>query len=236
MLVPIIVGQRVKVTASGCNLILKDPKCWFDIKYPCRDFTLHLEHPFERAISFLLLRTIATHPTYIFTTFNYQAPGEKPEPLDLIQAISSEKAAHIVGDKKEAVDGLMKVVAAAEDRDMAEALFLETDLDGSGELDADELQQLMQKIGIQMDLELIEEAINVVDVDGGGTMGITEFFLLLKSLKKDATLRLDDLIYEKIMALRAAPNQGTLLPPSPPRISIHLSFYMLLMAILSLYC
>ena len=56
----------------------------------------------------------------------------------------------------------MQVVAAADDRKKAEQLFLDTDLDGSGELDAEELKTLMAKIGIDMDLELIEEAINAV--------------------------------------------------------------------------
>ena len=84
----------------------------------------------------------------------------------MIQAISTEKAKFIEGEKRDAVDGLLKVVAAAEDREKAEQLFIETDTDDSGELDAQELLVLMQRIGIQMDLELIEEAINAVDVDG----------------------------------------------------------------------
>ena len=61
---------------------------------------------------------------------------------------------------------------SAEDREKAFELFTETDLDGSGELDAEELEVLMNKIGIHMDKELIEEAINAVDLDGGGTMGL----------------------------------------------------------------
>jgi len=63
-------------------------------------------------------------------------------------------------------------VYSAEDREKAVELFNETDLDGSGELDAEELELLMGKIGINMDKGLIEEAISAVDVDGGGTMGL----------------------------------------------------------------
>ena len=131
----------------------------------------------------------------------------------MIQAISTEKAKFIEGEKRDAVDGLLKVVAAAEDREKAEQLFIETDTDDSGELDAQELLVLMQRIGIQMDLELIEEAINAVDVDGGGTMGLPEFFQLLKSLKKDALARLDDLCQERIMAARSSPKVAYV----PPR-------------------
>ena len=76
MLIPITVGQRVKCTASGCNLIMKDKKCWFDAKNPCRPYKLILAHPFERAIAFLLLRIVATHPTYIFAKFDYKEDGE----------------------------------------------------------------------------------------------------------------------------------------------------------------
>ena len=212
MLVPITVGQRIKITASGCNLTIKDSKCWFDIRHPCRSYTMYLENPFDRAVAFLVLRIVATHPTYIFKSFEYQPPGGRSEPVELIQAISTEKSAYLEGVKREAVNGLLSVIAAADDREKAFDLFNETDTDGSGELDADELKALMEKIGIQMDSELIEEAINAVDVDGGGTMGINEFFLLLKSLKKDATHRLNDLTQERIMALRSAP-QSAYAPP-----------------------
>lgn len=116
MLVPITVGQRVKITASGCNLIMRDSKCWFDIKNPCRKYALNLEHPFERAIAFLVLKVVSAHPTYVFVSFDYQAPGGRPEPLDLIQAVSTEKSHFVEGQKKEAIEGLRKVVAAADDR------------------------------------------------------------------------------------------------------------------------
>jgi hypothetical protein len=150
MLVPITVGQRVKITAAGCNLIIKDSKCWFDMRNPCRKYTLNLGHPFERAVAYLVLRIVATHPSYIFSYFNHQPPGGRAESVDLIQAVSSEKAAYITGEKKEAVVGLMNVIAAADDREKALTLFNETDTDGSGELDAEELQGLMEKIGIQV--------------------------------------------------------------------------------------
>jgi len=65
-----------------------------------------------RAIAFLVLRIVATHPTYVFKSFDYQPPGGKAEPVDLIQSVSSEKAAFLEGAKREAVDGLLSVVAA----------------------------------------------------------------------------------------------------------------------------
>ena len=76
MLVPITVGQRVKCTASGCNLVMRDSKCWFDAKNPCRRYRLNLSHPFERAVAFLCLRIVATHPTYIFAKFDFMEDGE----------------------------------------------------------------------------------------------------------------------------------------------------------------
>ena len=56
MLVPVTVGDRVNLISQKCNILIRDSKCWFNSNYPCRPYELHLEHPFERAVAFMLVR------------------------------------------------------------------------------------------------------------------------------------------------------------------------------------
>ena len=65
------VGDRTNITANGSNILIKDSRCWFDPNFACRKYKLDLNHPFERAVAFMLLRIIATHPTYIFKEIKY---------------------------------------------------------------------------------------------------------------------------------------------------------------------
>ena len=94
MLVPVVAGSRVRVTANNCNISLKDSKCFFDPGEPCGTYALHLDRPFERAIVFKMLEIVASHNAYVFRRFAYEeAPGtssnkakkkaKQPKPVDL---------------------------------------------------------------------------------------------------------------------------------------------------------
>lgn len=63
MMIPILVGHRVKVTAAKCNVTIKDPKCWFDFERVVQDYHLNMEDGYERAIAMFLLYIIAGHQT-----------------------------------------------------------------------------------------------------------------------------------------------------------------------------
>jgi hypothetical protein len=56
-----------------------------------------------------------------------------------------------------------------------ETMFNEYDKDGSGGLDASELQTLAASIGIMWDASQVEEAVTAIDTDGNGVIDITEF-------------------------------------------------------------
>ena len=56
-----------------------------------------------------------------------------------------------------------------------------------------------------MDDDLIDEVINAVDIDGGGTVGEGEFFLVLKGLNRDASNRLTDLLESPMMVTKSSP-------------------------------
>jgi len=44
ILVPMTVGDRVKVSAKACNIIIRDSRCWFDMKTPCRAYRCTRHH------------------------------------------------------------------------------------------------------------------------------------------------------------------------------------------------
>lgn len=61
MAVPMAAGNRVEITSSGCNIDVRDENAWFDLSCPCGMYKLNLSCPYDRAISFALLRLVASH-------------------------------------------------------------------------------------------------------------------------------------------------------------------------------
>lgn len=56
-----------------------------------------------------------------------------------------------------------------------EAVFKKIDADGSGTLDADELQEAFAAVGRPSDPETIQNAIKSLDTDGDGVISLDEF-------------------------------------------------------------
>jgi|EP00505_MAST-04D_sp_SCG-Rhode-Island_P000558 Ca2+-binding EF-hand superfamily protein len=87
-------------------------------------------------------------------------------------------------------------------------LFESFDTDGSGEIDAEELQQLCATMGNQMSLNEAETMIADIDIDGNGTVDISEFLTMMLDIKNsDATKekgkQIQKLNFKKIAAQQA---------------------------------
>jgi hypothetical protein len=76
-LLPTMVGSRVRISASSCNIGIRDANCWFDSSALVRQFKLDLANPFERAVALLILYLIASHQTYIIGVSEYYDPDAK---------------------------------------------------------------------------------------------------------------------------------------------------------------
>lgn len=74
----------------------------------------------------------------------------KERNVDLIQVASTERAEYFDKKQNGVLRGLNRVKEAASDIRLAIQLFQETDEDGSGELDKEELGNLMKRMGLQM--------------------------------------------------------------------------------------
>lgn len=242
MQLPVTSGSRVKISAEHCNVSIKDSveshRTEFDICSPDGNYSLNLGDPYEYAIAAKLLRIAACHPTFVFshcsiscesTTKSSSAPRKIP--IELVQSFSTEKAEYLDADQKLVIANLRRVEAAASDVEAAMRLFLEYDTDGSGSLDPDELQQLLCDIGLDLDREVIVDAISMYDIDGVGTMDIPEFASFLRSQKDEAVARYRDMTEYPVMCLRgnsktkyAPPREGTMhisLIDSYSRKSVH---------------
>lgn len=196
MLLPTIVGSRVKVSAKNCNLSIKDPNNWFDTSALVRTYELDLTNHFDRAVAIILTYLVPAHQTFIIAQGEYFDP-EKKQWIDLQIKETIDKDSYkqkpMDPEQQRVIDGLLLVKQATKDIKKAVALFQEVDKDGSGELDEEEFGQLMQAIGMDISHGKVQEVMAEYDVDGGGVIEMAEFLLFLKNQQKDANKRLREL-------------------------------------------
>lgn len=175
MSIPLCVGYRVKVYAKDCNIVMRYPNCWFDYDNVCRPYALRLDDPFDRSVAFALLHIVARHETYIFAKASYSPEVPKgftnrkvvevsrnfrhgkndkmhttsktAETIELVQEIAEMKSKYYNPAQRTIIENLQRVIHAADNPDHAMELFLETDEDGSGEVDSQELYHLLIALG-----------------------------------------------------------------------------------------
>lgn len=212
-------GNRVKVTASGCNLLIKDVDPLFNYSQPNNFYVLNLSNPYHRAVCIKLLRMVANQQTYVFLRFAYlqdskvigagksglsksdtsnsqpktiQAKSKKTDGLlgqykdrddyyippgaheiKLIREYSAEKEDRLDNFQLDTLQNLRVIQAAATDINLAREMFRKFDSDGSGALDRYELKELLQKVGLHLENEVFEQAMDMCDIDGSGELDVS---------------------------------------------------------------
>jgi len=78
-------------------------------------------------------------------------------------------------------------------------LFNEIDLDGSGEVDMDEFNQALIKLGVNLKRRELQDLVKTVDEDGSGRISFTEFMALIKNIMHQAQVGLDKKAFEAQM-------------------------------------
>jgi hypothetical protein len=224
MLVPTIAGQRVKVSARRCNVTIRDERCWFEFDKMLRVYTMDMEHPYHRAITLLMLHFVASHRSYVFEYFDYEeVPRAGKVPIPLVQGRSTEPEKFLDDAQKKVVQNLRRIQKAAENVDDAITLFHEIDVDGSGELDNEELNGLLVSLGLNLDEERIDDIIRAYDIDGGGTIGMDEFLYFLKEQNKEAKSRITDILKAPIMMLQGSKENVPYKPPLTGRLHFEIA-------------
>ncbi|RYH14421.1 EF-hand domain-containing protein [archaeon] len=90
-------------------------------------------------------------------------------------------------------------------------------LNSIGELDKEELRNLMVKMGLHISHKRLNDLMNKYDVDQGGKLELHEFLMLLKSQYKEASSRMKELtecpimVYKHDTRTRYIPPEGGIL-------------------------
>eukprot|EP00602_Paraphysomonas_sp_CaronLab_P004794 CAMPEP_0185021358 /NCGR_PEP_ID=MMETSP1103-20130426/4051_1 /TAXON_ID=36769 /ORGANISM="Paraphysomonas bandaiensis, Strain Caron Lab Isolate" /LENGTH=1351 /DNA_ID=CAMNT_0027552843 /DNA_START=296 /DNA_END=4348 /DNA_ORIENTATION=+ len=209
MNVPSVVGCRVEITAANCNTALRSvDELAFDYSNTCREYTLDMADSVQRAVAFKLLHIVANHPSYVFSKFSYAPSTSKKTssklmwiPLDLKQVMIKDKVQYFTDDEREILENLEKLRESARSSERAKLLFNQFDIDNSGEIDKDELFQLMKSIGLDIDETEIEDMMAMFDINGDGTIELPEFINFIKYQYKSAIARIRDMTESPAMVL-----------------------------------
>lgn len=143
-----MVGSRVEISASSCNIRIRDIHCKYDLGNILRSYELKLDDPFSRAIAIFVVRLVAVHQSYFIARSDYIDETGKSQNLDLIEKV-------VVDSDSKRLDKLQKLKAinlklgieSSKNVNKALQLFNEIDRDGSGKLDEQELAQLVESLG-----------------------------------------------------------------------------------------
>jgi Ca2+-binding EF-hand superfamily protein len=217
MQVPMLIGNRVDLTARNCNTVMRDERCWYDLASPCRAYSLDLTIPFERAVAFSLLQVVASHSSYIIAKSSFQEDktnydvkkgvkivkkfGSKEE-IQLFQGLANDKEDYFDDDQRSIVNGLRMILAAASNSEKGKELFEEADLDGGGDLDREELEIVMKRLGLASEPEKMAEIFALFDLDGTGVMTKDEFLDMLKAQSREAAARVKEMTTYPVLCLK----------------------------------
>jgi hypothetical protein len=240
----IIVGSRVKVSASRCNLLIKDSGSKYDPTNVDGFYTLRMDNAYERAVCIKLLRLVANHGTFVFRKFAHDprpnvAPPLSAHPvkkllssfkrmkglestpfvipagcreINLVQDFSKEKEDCLDEFQLEQLASLKFVQTAATDMHVARSLFESYDTDGSGSLDRAELKELLVKVGLPLDDDVFEQAMDMCDIDGSGALDVSSisssynvFAVIIKLLARTPSGRILWVLSYAYLALHLPP-------------------------------
>ena len=217
MIVPLQVGARCKVSLEKCNVAMSDPKCWFSHSNPMGFHHLDLSKPYERAVAFALCNLIANHSTYIFISSEYEAAkGGPKQDLGLKQATIKDDESFFDARQMSIIAGLHKMKDAAGNKERGLQLFHEADADGGGTIDAAELTDLLEGVGMDVTEDMIDDIMMVYDIEGAGSIQLPEFLAFLKAQHRESSARLDEMTEMRVMATSQQPDRKY----TPPRTGI----------------
>jgi Ran GTPase-activating protein (RanGAP) involved in mRNA processing and transport len=212
MLVSVMGSNNLRISLQNCNVGSRDKNCDIDFTNICKSYELYLNDPYQRAVAILLLRIVASHHTYLVGKCSYEErKGSRHlEPLNLIPCWLNDKSAAAdteAADESRLIlqNGLQRLLDACSDRSAAKQFFAFVDTDHSGEIDRDEFGELLASIGIDLDNERLDAVFDQYDLDRGGTIGITEFFVFLKRERPHAERRLLDLTHAPALCCAKSP-------------------------------
>jgi hypothetical protein len=207
MTVPVLTSSRVLVSMRNCNVTMRDVSCWFSFdnilncykptKGSKRNTTmLDMSHPYDRAITIMCCHYVACHHSHVFKYCKLNG-----KELALEQKLTSENQSYFTIKQHRVLDNLNIMITAASDLEIATDLFHKVDVDGSGELDKEEIGDLLVGLGLDLHEDRINDIMDTYDLDKGGTLGLSEFIVFLRAQARDTQSRIDDILFSPVMTL-----------------------------------
>jgi hypothetical protein len=92
------------------------------------------------------------------------------EKLSLKISIAKDREQYFDDAQLALLHGMRLLQQASSNRELGRKLFYEADADGSGQLDKEELQAVLHRIGFAVEEERLNDIMAVFDVDGEGTI------------------------------------------------------------------
>jgi len=151
----------VDISASSCNIRIRDSNCKYDLSNILRSYELKLEEPFARAIAIFVTRLVAVHQTYFIARSDYIDETGKPQSLDLTEKVVVDfESKRLDKHQRQKAVNLKLGIESSKNVHKAMQLFNDIDKDGSGKLDEQELAQLIESLGYHLSLRLLSPASN----------------------------------------------------------------------------
>ena len=144
------------ISASSCNIRIRDSNCKYDLSNILRSYELKLEEPFARAIAIFVTRLVAVHQTYFIARSDYIDETGKPQSLDLTEKVVVDfESKRLDKCQRQKAVNLKLGIESSKNVHKAMQLFNDIDKDGSGKLDEQELAQLIESLGYHLSLRLL---------------------------------------------------------------------------------
>ena len=200
MNLPAVVGSRLDISASDCNVSMRDPMCWFDESDPCGKYQLNMKKPYDRAVALRLMTICAHHHSYEFSNVSYTAENKTTSVrINLKQMLLRHKIKYLTKKEKKLLTMLYKAKDAARDFVQARKLFEQFDTDHSGEIDLSELAELLEEFDMHIKDEQLADAMAIIDVDGSGAVELPEFLGFLRDHQSDCIARIKEMTELPVM-------------------------------------
>lgn len=103
---------------------------------------------------------------------DYFIPSSAHE-ITLTREFSAEKEERLDQFQLETLKNLRVIQEATTNIQVAREMFRESDSDGSGTLDRMELKDLLQRVGLHLENEIFEQAMDMCDIDGSGELDVS---------------------------------------------------------------
>ena len=223
-------GHRLSIDIRGCSLKVRDPTCWFDATKVSNEFVLKLDSPYERAVCVELLRLAAGSDEYKIEKFTYFESDADANGRDVefsFAPITRKDKGSVDDGSFEPKENVLYDMAAdihnpnSHFRMTFRQMFQQYDTNSSGGLDWRELLVVLEDLGMESSLEVVQKLLLVYDTDCSGIIEEEEFihFLLDVQKQKDS---IDEAhgIFGRFMYDSSSKNKQPYLPPSKGKVRI----------------